>query len=108
MINQHEARGVAEGALRTMSSVSGVPPLAITEVEERPGCWVFYYQSARYLQTGSFLDSVAGNAPIIVDRNTGQPHVTGTARSTAYYLAELAEGRHTCELCRPPSFTPQF
>ncbi|MFY1597039.1 YrhB domain-containing protein [Micromonospora sp. WMMD737] len=108
VINQQAARSAAEEALRAMSSDPAVPPLAITHVEERPGCWIFYYQSVRYVQTGSFLDSVAGNAPILVDWNTGQPHVTGTARSTEYYLAEFADGRHTCELCCSPGSTPQL
>jgi Immunity protein 35 len=85
--------------LQDMSSVPGVPPLAITDVEERQGCWVLYYQSVRYIETGSFLDSVAGNAPILVDRRTGQAHETGTARSIDYYVAEYSNGRHTCALC---------
>ncbi|MCO1596195.1 YrhB family protein [Micromonospora sp. RHAY321] len=100
MINEQDARTTAEAVLRDMSTEPGVPPLAITNVEEHPTCWVFYYQSVRYIESGSFLDSVAGNAPILVDRNTGQHHQTGTARSAGYYISEFANGRHTCALCR--------
>ncbi|MFJ8582365.1 YrhB domain-containing protein [Micromonospora sp. NPDC093277] len=108
VVNEQEARSTAEETLRAMSSKPGVPPLAITDVEEYPGCWVFYYQSVRYIETGSCRDSVAGNAPILVDRSTGQPHATGTARSTEYYLTEYADQRHTCELCRSPGPRPQL
>ncbi len=99
VITDREARKTAEAVLRDMSAVPGVPPLAITDVEEHGDCWVVFYQSARYIETGSFLDSVAGNAPILVDRRTGLPHETGTAHSTAYYVTEYANGRHTCALC---------
>ncbi|WP_327030982.1 YrhB family protein [Micromonospora sp. NBC_01740] len=99
MLKEQQARGTAEAVLRDMSSEPGVPPLVITCVEEHPVCWVFYYQSARHIESGSFLDSVIGNAPIIVDRSTGQPHETGTARSIEYYVAEYSSGRHTCALC---------
>lgn len=99
MITEQEARRTAEAVLQDMSSMPGVPPLAITQVEERQVCWVVYYQSERYIETGSFLDSVVGNAPILLDRQTGQRHETGTARPIDYYVAEYASGRHTCALC---------
>ncbi|MCM0677222.1 YrhB family protein [Micromonospora phytophila] len=99
MITEQEARRTAKAVLQDMSSVPGVPQLAITDLEERQTCWVLYYQSVRYIETGSFLDSVAGNAPILVDRTTGQPHETGTARPIDFYIAEYTNGRHTCAFC---------
>lgn len=42
--------------------------------------WVFFDNSARFQQTGAFRDGLVGNAPLIVDRDTGQIHITGTAR----------------------------
>ncbi|MFG1867470.1 YrhB domain-containing protein [Micromonospora arborensis] len=105
MISEQEARSTAEEMVRAMSSEPDVPPLAITSVEEHPECWVFYYQAVRYIETGSIMDSVAGNAPILVERTTGQPHWTGTARSIGYYLTEYANGRHACELCRSSTAT---
>ncbi|MEV4491170.1 YrhB domain-containing protein [Micromonospora coxensis] len=107
MINEREARDTAEEVLRAMSSEPDMPRLAITRADEHPNCWVFFYQSVRYLETGSFLESLVGNAPILVDRNTGQPHLTGTAQPIDYHLAEYADGRHTCHLCRPPGSLPR-
>ena len=102
MINQREAHSTAEEVLRGMSSQPGVPRLAITRVQEFPTYWIFYYQSIQYIESGSILDMTLGNAPILVDQATGRPHVTGTAYAMDYYLAEYADGRHTCKLCRDP------
>ncbi|SIR92011.1 Immunity protein 35 [Micromonospora avicenniae] len=95
VITEREARRAAEAVLQDMSSVPGMPSLAIMNVEERQACWIVYYQSARYIETGSFLDSLVGNGPILVDRQTGRRHQTGTAQPIDYYVA----GRHTCALC---------
>ncbi|MEV6373514.1 YrhB domain-containing protein [Micromonospora musae] len=100
MITEHEARRTAEAVLQDMSSRQpGMPPLAIMHVEEHQACWVFGYQSVRYIETGSFLDSLVGNGPILVDRQTGQPHTTGTALPSDYYVAEYVSGQHTCDFC---------
>lgn len=50
--------------------------------------WVFFYQLREYLQSGNLSHALAGNAPIIVDRQTGQISVTGTAYSIEYYIEE--------------------
>jgi len=36
--------------------------------------WVFSYQSARYIETGSVSDALAGNGPLLVDRRDGSVH----------------------------------
>lgn len=48
--------------------------------------WVFFYQSQKYVETGEFRHKLAGNAPFIIDRETGSLHVTGTARPTEFYI----------------------
>lgn len=48
--------------------------------------WVFGYQSAKYLETGNFLDMLAGNAPFLVERQTGKLHVLGTAHALDHYI----------------------
>src|SRR5689334_436209 len=47
------------------------PHLALLDsgTEEFRVGWVFYYQSARFIETGDLVDSVGGNAPIFVPRN---------------------------------------
>ena len=61
---------------------------------ERPFGWVFFYQSKRYLESGEFEFCLAGNAPLIVDRRTGEVHVTGTARPIETYIAAYESSEH--------------
>ncbi|MBV9773515.1 MAG: hypothetical protein JO040_06170 [Gemmatimonadetes bacterium] len=53
---------------------------------EKPYGWVFFYDSARYLETGSISDALAGNAPVLVTADRGEVHVIGTAHSVEHYL----------------------
>jgi len=39
--------------------------------------WVFFYQSRRFLMTGSLSDRLAGNGPVIVLRGDGSIHQLG-------------------------------
>ena len=55
---------------------------------EKEWGWVFFYESANYLQTGEFSDQVAGNAPYIVDKATGEVVETGTAQPIEVYIRE--------------------
>jgi len=48
--------------------------------------WVFMYHSKRYLETLDFRYQLAGNAPLIVEKNSGAVHVTGTAHPIDYYV----------------------
>ncbi len=53
----------------------------------KPYGWVFFYQSRAYLQNpDNILNALAGNAPFIIDRGTGQIIVLGTALRTEDYL----------------------
>lgn len=63
-----------EVANRQLASISsdGVPlQLFSDKTEEFDVGWVFYYQSARYIETGDFHESVIGNAPFFVSRSDG-------------------------------------
>lgn len=54
---------------------------------ERSWGWVFFYQSRRHLETNDPIDALIGNAPLIVDRMSGQVTETGTSHPTDFYLA---------------------
>ena len=55
---------------------------------DRPYGWVFFYQSKSYIARGDSLDALLGNAPIIVNKWTGEIKVTGTGRPVEEFLAE--------------------
>jgi hypothetical protein len=55
--------------------------------------WVFFYDSRRYIESGSISDALAGNAPLIVSKGDGSVHVTGTAHPIEHYIREFEEAR---------------
>jgi hypothetical protein len=60
---------------------------------EEPWCWVFYYNSRAYLETGMISHALAGNGPIVVDKDFGTVHELATARPTEEQLEELRRAR---------------
>jgi len=61
------------------------------ETIERDWGWVFFYQSKKYMETGKFRDGLAGNAPYIVNRKSGQITLTGTAHPIEHYIHEYEQ-----------------
>jgi hypothetical protein len=60
---------------------------------EKPYGWIFFYTSRLWFETGDIRYAVAGNAPFLVDRETGAIHVFGTARRTEAYIAQYERER---------------
>lgn len=48
--------------------------------------WVFFYNSTAYIQSGNDVDKIAGNAPVIVERESGRLFETGTAYAIESYI----------------------
>ncbi|CAB1057826.1 hypothetical protein D1BOALGB6SA_2581 [Olavius sp. associated proteobacterium Delta 1] len=55
---------------------------------EREWGWVFFYQSAEYLKSGKLDAILAGNAPYIVNKHTGELVLLGTALSVETYIED--------------------
>jgi hypothetical protein len=65
--------------------------LKISDIETYEFGWVFYYDC------GPFVD-IGGNAPLIVDKNTGELFETGTAFEMSYYINNFRKtGDPHCE-----------
>jgi len=58
-------------------------------------CWVFFWNSRRYLETRSREDAVAGNAPVVVMKESGRAYLTGTTFPLEHYLDQLRPGSAT-------------
>jgi hypothetical protein len=58
------------------------------ETLEADWCWVFFYNSRAFYETGELRESLVGNGPLLVDKQTGALHVAGTAHTVEYYLDE--------------------
>lgn len=51
--------------------------------------WVYFYNTRRFIDDGDLRSAIAGNAPIVVLRETGEVLVTGTAHPVDHYLDEI-------------------
>jgi hypothetical protein len=45
-----------------------------------------FYQSEEYIKTGSISSALAGNAPFIINKNSGELSKFGTAFDVDYYI----------------------
>jgi len=89
-MNIHDARSIAaahigEGIRRAQGFI---PIILDVSTMELPWGWVFFYDSQEYINTRNIIHALAGNAPIVVDRN-GNVYETGSSRPLAQYLVEL-------------------
>jgi Immunity protein 35 len=84
------ARDAAQQELVAIQKRSGIPLVLIdAQTMEKDWCWVFFYQSRDYAETGSPGQRLAGNGPILVEKTSGQLHVLGTARPLEDQLERL-------------------
>lgn len=93
MLTKEQARELALKEILRHWDIEDDEPLIVDEetIEEDFG-WVFFYQSKIFLETRIFSYALAGNAPIIVNRNDGSLEVTGAARDIEDYLEEYRKG----------------
>ncbi|EDX9484811.1 hypothetical protein GQP67_002063 [Salmonella enterica] len=54
-----------------------------------------FFESREYLETGDNASSLAGNAPFIIDKDSGEIVETGTAWPLEKYLKDYEESKKT-------------
>ena len=82
-MNKIEAQALVEKeVLSDLSDCS----LMESSTEEFSSCFVFYYQSTKYIESGSFKDMYVGQGPVIVCKSTGNIFETGSAYPTDHYV----------------------
>lgn len=82
------------------------PELVVIDipVEGHDWCWMFGFVTRAFLEHGRFEDQLAGNCPFAVDKETGEIHRLGTARSIEKSLTELDSTRRYDALRRADRF----
>ena len=55
---------------------------------EKDDYFVFFYNNEIFIKEGNISYALAGNAPIIINKHTGEKYITGTAESIEYYMEE--------------------
>jgi hypothetical protein len=83
MRTAEQAREVAVAQLAASEFTESEPVLIDSTTEEFGAGWVYYYQSARYMQTRDPRDGMVGNAPLFVPRNGAQPEFISYHRPTS-------------------------
>lgn len=68
-------------------------PLEITYEGEFSEGWYFCYQSKEFLETGELSAQLAGNAPFLIDKQSGELHILGTAKPLESYLDDYVKGK---------------
>jgi hypothetical protein len=92
MLSRGQAKQLAQTFLDSQSGDAGCQVAILDSATlERAFGWVFFYQSREYLESGNPSHLLAGNAPLIVSRATGDLVVTGTAEPIENYIARLEE-----------------
>lgn len=61
-------------------------PVVITSQGRFSEGWFFCFQSREYIETGDPSAQLAGNAPFIIDKDSGELHELGTAQPLKEYL----------------------
>ena len=96
MIDFAAARSLVEAHLNKIYPATFADELVILDKStlERGFGWVFFYSTKRFAETHDFHHTLIGNAPIIVDREDGSLHFTGTARPAEEYIRDFEAKRH--------------
>lgn len=77
MLTRKEARQLVRLELDAMSIGDDLVILDDLTMEQ-PWGWVFFYNLRNHM-SGETEDSLAGNAPYLINKHTGELFVTGTA-----------------------------
>ena len=95
MIDRKAARKIVEAELQKAATPWKDDELVILDdqIIEFEFGWVFPYASKMFLESGSAMYMLWGNAPYIVDKENGSLHLTGTAKSIEEYVDDYRKGR---------------
>jgi hypothetical protein len=91
MLTREQAREQIEAKLNKPDPHWPDKPELIVDDEqtiEKEWGWVFFYNTSGYLKTGNVDEDLMGNAPYIVNKNTGEIIEAGTAYDIEYYIKE--------------------
>ncbi len=79
----HQAREIFERSVLASNEDWG---LVEGETLEYPACFVFFYQSKKFLETGDWSEILVGHGPVFINRENGRVFETGSAQSVSHYI----------------------
>ena len=69
-------------------------PVVITSQGRFSEGWFFCFQSKEYIETGDSSALLAGNAPFIIDKDSGELHELGTVQPLKEYLHDYEKKKN--------------
>jgi len=94
MITFEDAIALVERELSKMSPFEDDQLVVYREQTiERPFGWVLFWGSALYAKTGDVRYALAGNAPFIVNRQSGGLVLTSTALPVTHFIQQYEAGQ---------------
>ncbi len=94
MIELSEARGIAQDHIESLARSWSIE-LGLNDgaTRDESWCWLFFYNSRAFLESGSPSDALAGNGPLAVEKLSGEIHELVAARPIDEQLEELRRDR---------------
>lgn len=92
-MNLDQAREIFE---RNLMIANPDCALVADATREYPTCFVFFYQSKKFVDTGDHGEMLVGHGPVLVSREDGRVFETGSAFSVCHYVKAF-------EACGDPS-----
>ncbi|MEL1245114.1 hypothetical protein AAEO56_12630 [Flavobacterium sp. DGU11] len=94
MLTENEMITIAEDYIKKIEKESGIDLIIGHEVTIKKSYGhIFFYTSKKLIETGDDKYAVAGNAPFLVENETGKVIEFGTAENEEYYIEEYESGR---------------
>ena len=92
MYNLEQAKAIVNAEINKDFDYDDEIIIIEESIREKPYGWIFYYQSKKYLETDSISYALAGNAPIIFEKETGRMVELGTGRPTEEFIELYEKG----------------
>lgn len=87
MISEQEAENLVKHHFSEFELPEGDDWVIVAEETIRKDWgWIYFYTARKWRETGDLEYAIAGNAPLLIERETGKVFVTGTASSVAHYI----------------------
>ena len=89
MFSNAECRALAEECLRRLAQEMDEELVLIPDPLETSSTLAYFYNTASFVATGNYVNALAGNAPLMVRKLTGEIKEAGTALPTKHYVREF-------------------
>lgn len=87
MLTKQEMLDIAKLHIKKMDEEDGIETIILEDYTiHKPYGSIFCYDGRLFQETGNFQYAIAGNAPFLVEKKTGQVITFGTANDIDYYI----------------------